>query len=159
MDGNSTTQEQVLEEKGAITRPRSFLFVVLHCDNPVLGGARYALSDVDIVTFKRGAERSGVRSSSQGLRKLELILPSSTVSKHHGRIEHRNGVWVLEDTESRNGCFVNGRRMTSAELHDGDDLLVGDVLLRLRMSLRASSATDTDLDLATASASNPGFLR
>lgn len=154
----NTTQDQGLEEKGSAVRQRTFLFVVLHCDNPRLGGARYALSDVDLVLFKRGTERAAVRSSKNGKRPLEITFPSTTVSRNHGRLECRNGSWWLEDTESRNGCFINGQRVTSAELHDGDDVLVGDVLLRFRTSLRASSATNTDLESDAPPSSNPGFF-
>lgn len=155
---NATTEDVLPDEKGSNLRPRSFLFVVMHCDNPLLGGARYTLADIDVVAFKRGTKRSGVRERKEGVRTLEIELPSTTVSRNHGRLLYRGGTWTLEDTESRNGIFVNGKRVTSAELHDGDDILVGDVLLRYRAAMRAPSAAYIDVDSEQPSIRQPGFF-
>ncbi|MBA3817927.1 MAG: diguanylate cyclase [Deltaproteobacteria bacterium] len=48
-----------------------------------------------------------------------------SISRNHARIRHdSNGLWV-DDLESRNGTFVNGIRITSAPLQDGDKIQVG----------------------------------
>lgn len=155
---NATTEDLVPEEKGTILRPRSYLFVVMHCDNPALGGARYALADVDVVAFRRGPDRTYEKKNVNGTQTLVIELPGTTVSRNHGQLVRHGATWSLEDTESRNGCFLNGKRVTAAELHDGDDLLIGDVLLRYRTGLRTPSATDTDLDSQTPPIPSPGFF-
>jgi pSer/pThr/pTyr-binding forkhead associated (FHA) protein len=38
----------------------------------------------------------------------------------------------VRDLGSNNGTFVNGRRVTQAELHDGDVIQVGFIDLRFR---------------------------
>lgn len=50
------------------------------------------------------------------------------VSRHHARIERQpDGRITIEDSGSRNGSFVNGRRISgSTELHPGDEVKLGD---------------------------------
>ncbi len=47
------------------------------------------------------------------------------VSWKHARIEHCQGKWFIEDTDSRNGTLVNGERQTRAALRDGDVVRFG----------------------------------
>src|ERR1035437_6341476 len=42
---------------------------------------------------------------------IHLILADSRVSRTHARIVVENGVYVLEDSGSRHGTFVNGKRV------------------------------------------------
>jgi DNA-binding winged helix-turn-helix (wHTH) protein len=74
---------------------------------------------------------------------LEVSLESSSVSRRHARIHIADGVAVLEDLSSKNGTFVNGRRITTAvRLSDHDQIDVGEVRLRFRI-LSAQPSTDT----------------
>jgi pSer/pThr/pTyr-binding forkhead associated (FHA) protein len=60
----------------------------------------------------------------------DLHLDENSVSRRHAIIVHRpTGARVLDDRSS-NGTFVNGRRISQAELKDGDVILVGRVVLR-----------------------------
>lgn len=60
----------------------------------------------------------------------DLHLDENSVSRRHAIIVHRpTGARVLDDRSS-NGTFVNGRRISQAELRDGDVILVGRVVLR-----------------------------
>jgi len=57
----------------------------------------------------------------------ELVLDSHQVSRVHARIEAAGGIFLVFDEGSRNGTFVNGRRVRrSRELHVGDTLRFGD---------------------------------
>ncbi len=56
----------------------------------------------------------------------DLVLPLDYVSGHHGRLEQRGTTWVYTDLGSTNGTFINGKRMPSATLQDGDILRIGD---------------------------------
>lgn len=59
-------------------------------------------------------------------RELDLALPDPEVSRRHARFESRNGVVYVDDLKSRNGTFLNGRRVTEAiEVREGDAIDVG----------------------------------
>jgi DNA-binding NtrC family response regulator len=120
-----------------------FLFVVLHGDKPVLGGARYSLAGVDEVAVGRGPVRELLRVDE---RRLELRLPSPTVSKSHARFVRRSDTWFLDDLGSRNGCAIQGERITSARVHDGDFIEIGSVFLRFRASMPALPEHSRDLE-------------
>jgi ABC-type multidrug transport system ATPase subunit/pSer/pThr/pTyr-binding forkhead associated (FHA) protein len=56
----------------------------------------------------------------------DIVLSLDYVSGHHGRLEQRGMLWHYVDLGSTNGTLVNGRRVQSAVLRDGDILRVGD---------------------------------
>ncbi|MEE8389921.1 MAG: FHA domain-containing protein, partial [Anaerolineae bacterium] len=56
----------------------------------------------------------------------DVVLPPKYVSGHHGRLEQHGEVWHYSDLDSTNGTFVNGQRVQSADLYDGDILRIGD---------------------------------
>ena len=56
----------------------------------------------------------------------DVTLPHNYVSGYHGRLERRGSAWHYLDLGSTNGTFVNGQRMQSALLRDGDILRIGD---------------------------------
>jgi pSer/pThr/pTyr-binding forkhead associated (FHA) protein len=71
----------------------------------------------------------GVVHVGRGLA-ADLRLDEASVSRRHAIIHHRrSGVRVLDD-RSANGTFVNGRRIVQADLHNGDVLVLGRVVLR-----------------------------
>jgi pSer/pThr/pTyr-binding forkhead associated (FHA) protein len=55
----------------------------------------------------------------------DIELDSPTVSRLHAKLVKQGGVWFLEDMESRNGCSVNGKRVKSARLDEGDLFGIG----------------------------------
>lgn len=53
----------------------------------------------------------------------ELIFDSTKVSRLHCALHYKGGEWSIEDKESSNGTFLNGRQLTPREpvaLHDED---------------------------------------
>ena len=56
----------------------------------------------------------------------DIVLPHNYVSGYHGRLERRDTAWHYLDLGSTNGTFVNGQRVQSAILRDGDILRIGD---------------------------------
>ncbi|MFH1530190.1 MAG: sigma 54-interacting transcriptional regulator [Pseudomonadota bacterium] len=64
-----------------------------------------------------------------------LGLNDPALSREHARLNWhaRHGLAQLEDLGSKNGTFVNGRRITRTFLEDGDVLRVGDCLLVFRL--------------------------
>jgi hypothetical protein len=55
----------------------------------------------------------------------EVALTDPSVSRRHASIVLVNGVPMVRDLGSRNGTFVNGERVTSRTLRDGDELRFG----------------------------------
>ncbi|MBK9265539.1 MAG: sigma 54-interacting transcriptional regulator [Polyangiaceae bacterium] len=150
----STTDDVPSENAQRQARPRPFLFVVLHCDNPTLRGARIGLSDIDEVTIGRGSTRQVVRV---GDRRLELQLPSSSISKTHARLARGSNGWFLEDLGSKNGCVVRGTRVKSAEVHDGDFIEMGAIVLRFAAAMQALPEHAGDFDAANPVPNQVGF--
>lgn len=143
-----TTEDGEFEENLSPTSLCPFLFVVLHSDQPALGGARYNLANVDTIEIGRSSTRSMQRETTGSTQKLQLGLPSTTISKAHARIVKKNERFYFEDLGSRNGSFVNGQRVASVLLRDGDFIEIGRVFLRFRSAVPASPTTKADLDLA-----------
>jgi DNA-binding winged helix-turn-helix (wHTH) protein len=54
------------------------------------------------------------------------------VSRHHARILVCEGIATLEDLRSKNGTYLQGARITSARLSNGDEIRLGTALLTFR---------------------------
>jgi DNA-binding NtrC family response regulator len=55
-----------------------------------------------------------------------VALPGHETSRHHGEIRCAGPIHVLRDLGSRNGVFLNGRRIDEAPLSTGDVLRLGE---------------------------------
>ena len=77
------------------------------------------------------AMRLGERKIYMGrMAQNEFILTDTNVSRVHAWIAYEQHRHVLYDAESRNGSFVNGVRITSQRLRDGDEIRLGTTALR-----------------------------
>lgn len=47
------------------------------------------------------------------------------VSRYHAEVLFKEGFYLLRDLQSNNGTFVNGRRVTTHALNDGDEISIG----------------------------------
>jgi len=56
----------------------------------------------------------------------DILIKHPKASRHHAIIEDRNGEYVMRDNGSRNGFYLNGLRVHSAVLRDGDVVQVTD---------------------------------
>lgn len=75
----------------------------------------------------------------------DLVLESDTVSREHARIEREGNHHFVVDVGSRNGVYLNGRRVESNQrchLGHGDSLVLGDVLLLFRRPDRRYHGAD-----------------
>ncbi len=59
-----------------------------------------------------------------------VVIADPAVSRAHCVIERRAGVLFVRDTDSRNGTFINDRRVECGELSPGDELLIGSTRLQ-----------------------------
>jgi pSer/pThr/pTyr-binding forkhead associated (FHA) protein len=83
-----------------------------------------------------GADSGAVRKFKQesvliGRLNTDLVVRDSDVSRRHTIIEVFDGSQIyLRDLNSTNGTFVNGRRVSSVRLRNGDQVRLGRCLLR-----------------------------
>jgi len=82
----------------------------------------------------------------------DLSLGFRLVSHVHAVIFRRGGRHFVRDLNSRNGTFVNARRIRETELHDGDEVRIAATILRYEAAgapnapeLEISSAASGDL--------------
>lgn len=67
----------------------------------------------------------------------DIVIPDGWISGRHALLEVRGDrVWIL-DLESRNGTFVNDRRVREAPLRPGDRVGLGQTLAEVRPGARA----------------------
>ena len=60
--------------------------------------------------------------------KADIVLSSGNVSRQHALIKCRQQDVKIHDYDSRNGVFLNGIKVHSAVLRDGDVIQVADVV-------------------------------
>lgn len=76
-----------------------------------LAGQRWVI-DTDTFIIGRGAE-------------CQIVLPERQVSRHHVKIIHENGRFILHDLGSKNGTHLNGKIFEgSTQLQDGDEISI-----------------------------------
>jgi pSer/pThr/pTyr-binding forkhead associated (FHA) protein len=77
-----------------------------------------------------------------------IVVRSSTASRRHVRISIADGRAVAEDLDSKNGTFVNDRRVTApTPLTDADRLRIGSVPFTFRCA-QPSLSTETQSPLS-----------
>src|SRR5207245_5232248 len=64
-----------------------------------------------------------------------------TLSRKHAVVERTDSGWAVRDLESRNGTFVNGKRVTAHALRHGDQMTVGASRAVFEMVTATSQAT------------------
>jgi len=140
------TLDEVAHASGGSRAHAPVLFVVLEADRPLARGARFSLVGVESVTMGRGQARVATRSPDG--KTLDLRLPGQWLSSQHAAIRAVGADFIVEDAGSRNGTFVNGERVTSHVLREGDVVEAGRVYLAVRGSPAADGPIVRDEDAA-----------
>ncbi len=126
------------------------LVLVLDAANP---RARPALAAVDEVVLGRGSRRSRTRDDAT----LTIALPDPFLSSRHARLRRVEGAWLLEDARSKNGTYVEGRRLDGPRaLLDGELVTLGSHHFTFRVSFPTRDG-EPDVDLSATSASDVAF--
>ncbi len=60
----------------------------------------------------------------------DIVIKVPEASRQHCRLKMEGSSWFVEDLGSSNGTRVNGRKVTTFELQDGDEIMVGKACLR-----------------------------
>jgi hypothetical protein len=66
-------------------------------------------------------------------RNNDIVVSDPKVSSFHARFDRTLEGFVLVDLRSRNGSFVNGKRVEAVVLHDDDEVRLGTARLRYKM--------------------------
>jgi DNA-binding NtrC family response regulator len=101
------------------------------CGSPFHGLPRLPFSGIDSVEIRRGKTTQAVRAH----RLLTVEVNDRWASSPHLRLVKRDGDWQLDDMGAKNGCYVNGTRVQSCELMDGDLIELGTSFLVFRESI------------------------
>ncbi len=73
----------------------------------------------------------------------ELVLRSKRVSREHCHLFFQNGLWQAEDLNSQNGIRLNGDKILSKNLKNGDNLQVGDYRIEIVLPTEITSASNS----------------
>lgn len=62
---------------------------------------------------------------------LDMVLVEDMVSRKHAKITMAGGKITIEDLGSTNGTFVNGEKVKTSRIKEGDRILIGTSILKL----------------------------
>ena len=92
----------------------------------------------------------------------DLVVAHPSVSAHHAELHFDGEQFLLRDLSSSNGTFVNGERVTSTTLQDGDLIHLGPVALEFRdgqLQIRVDYDSEPDSKAAeTSTKAKPALL-
>jgi len=78
--------------------------------------------------------------------KCEIRIDRDTISRRHAVFRREGEEWIVRDLGSRNGVYVNGNRVESQHLTDGDHIMVGTVELICGVTRGSPSAGALELE-------------
>lgn len=64
--------------------------------------------------------------------KSTIVLNDKFMSTNHAEIKAENGMWILRDSGSTNGTYVNNKRVDRHELVDNDFIKFGSAMLKFK---------------------------
>jgi hypothetical protein len=73
-------------------------------------------------------------------KECNLVLRDPSISRRHAHLQRTDAGWELVDDDSRNGIVIGGERQARVKLVDGQEFLLGEVLLRFREQAAAEPA-------------------
>jgi len=78
---------------------------------------------VDLVPGRRVQLNRDAATIGRGSR-CEVCIPMPFISREHCRLERRDDGWYISDLKSRNGTIVNGTKIETHRLADGDTIQI-----------------------------------
>src|SRR5688572_218607 len=104
-----------------------WLVLLVQAERPTAPSQRHLLTEVDDVRLGRGEAGYERRERS-----LSLRFDDARASTRHAVVVRTGGGWELEDLGSRNGTFLDGKRVSRARLRDGALIEIGHTFLLFR---------------------------
>lgn len=62
----------------------------------------------------------------------DIVLTDPYLSSHHATIRYENGEFTIQDLDSTNGTFLNGKKVYKEKLVDNDTIKVGRIELKFK---------------------------
>ncbi|MBI5366676.1 MAG: FHA domain-containing protein [Planctomycetes bacterium] len=62
-----------------------------------------------------------------------VLLKAEGVSRHHTEVLFKDKAWIVRDLGSKNGTFLNSKKITEAALKNGDVIAIGQVQIRVHL--------------------------
>jgi len=108
--------------------------------------------DVNLVLFKKsGATKSFHLSSSLTIigrrQECDLCIPLMIVSRRHCELNQDKERLKIRDLGSRNGTFINGRRVDEAEVKAGDKVQIGPLTFTVQIDQQPAELTTSDMEI------------
>ncbi len=105
--------------------------------------------DVNLVLLeKNGSHKSFPLPSSVttiGRRhSCDLCVPLTSVSRKHCQLNHDDGVLKIRDLDSRNGTYLNGKRINEAAIQAGDSIKIGPLTFVLQIDGKPQTIAKPD---------------
>lgn len=116
MDSDIKTRVTSVHELHQMAEEGEDCLVVIYSSDEHQIGKRYVLEDGPVL-LGRGSDS-------------HIVLENDSVSRRHARIEPRSGKWYISDLESTNGTYVNDSVVHSHQLRRGDQVKIGDTILK-----------------------------
>ena len=113
---------------------------------------KFRRKDGTEVAFELGDKAIAIGRSPEA----DLVLLDDKVSRLHCGIRYWDGEYILKDLHSKNGTYVNGRRVELCKLNPGDQIRVGSCVFTVEGE--AGKGTETILrELAEEFAEGKGY--
>ncbi len=77
----------------------------------------------------------------------DIVLPFKIVSRKHAQVRWNGSEYIIRDTQSSNGTFVQGGRVTSWALKDGDQIRVGSFAITFEVGSPGDQPAGGDADV------------
>lgn len=113
---------------------------LVHIEKPGWHGVIYAEQSSRASQMFRNYHLRSNRITIGRLPENDIVCSSPYVSRRHAVLENRDGVWYVDDLNSANHVYVNGRCIRSARLSPGDEIFI--LGLRLIMGVGFISIND-----------------
>lgn len=79
----------------------------------------------------------------------DVCYPNKVVSSKHATLSYRGGKWLIQDTNSTNGTFVNGMRATKMELSVGDTIFIMGLKIVIGKNIIAFNNPDGQVQISS----------
>jgi len=110
----------------------------------VAGRVRWMATNLVLMT-KKGDQRVFPLPSNVTVigrrRNCDLRIPLDSISRRHCQLSLENGTLKVRDLGSRNGTFLNGKRIKEEVAKAGDFIQIGPVLFALQIDGRPAKIT------------------
>ena len=92
-------------------------------------GEVYFYDEVNDIAYRLSGQVESIGRESAN----DIVVSDINASRRHANVYmDQTGAWIVEDAGSTNGLYVNGRRVSSAQLVDADIVLIGTTRLEFQ---------------------------